>query len=113
MSPNAVEVVPKPVVSPALVLPKASLIFFDKLDPIRFLMAFSSAPDTLARCFFRGLPAVSPFSALIAGLDESGAPATGAFVVGADASDDDCAVSPGGVFVAPTLLPEDRDAAEC
>lgn len=115
MSPNADEIVPNPVVSPVLELSKASLMFFDKLDPILFLMAFSSAPDKLARCFFRGLPADVPFSAPIACLDESASVAAAdAFGVTADAFDDDCAASPeAGVFVESALLSEDKDAAEC
>lgn len=108
--------VPSPVVAAAPELPKASVIFVDKPDPIRFLMAFSSAPDTLARCFFRGLPAVSPFAAFIAGLNRSDAEVAVADAVGGlvDKLDEDCLVSPEAeVSVASALLLPDKEAAEC
>lgn len=77
-------------------------------------MALSSAPDTLARCFFRGLPTNPPFRALFAALDDSGASAAAADASGGVVEGfDDGWVSPDAeVSVAfPLLL--DKDAAEC
>ena len=91
-------------------------MFVDKPDPIRFLMAFSSAPDTLARCFFRGLPAVSPFAAFIAGLNRSDAEVAVADAVGGlvDKLDEGCLASPEAeVFAASALVLPDKEAAEC
>lgn len=106
--------VSSPVVA-ALELPRASVMFVDKPDSIRFLMAFSSAPDTLARCFFRGLPAVSPFAAFIAGLNRSDAEVAVADAVGlVDKLDEDCLASPEAeVFAASALVLPDKEAAEC
>lgn len=48
---------------------------------MRRRMALSSACDTLARCFFRGLPTAPPFSASPIDFNEPPGPAGGAAVV--------------------------------
>lgn len=114
-SPKAVEVAPVPGICPALELPKASLMFFDTPVSILLLIESSSAPDTLARCFFSGLPINEPFSAPLIALDDSSLlvrleDASGGVV---DRLDDGWVSPEAGVFVVSPLLLEDKDAAEC
>lgn len=75
-SPNIDEFAPVPGMFPALEVPRASLMFLEMLDakpvPMRSRMASSSAPDTLARCFFNGLPKnPPPFKAPLIDRDDS------------------------------------------
>lgn len=114
-SPKAVEVAPVPGMFPAPELPKASLMFFDTPVSILLLIESSSAPDTLARCFFSGLPINAPFRAPLIALDDSSPlvrleDASGGVV---DRLDDGWVSPEAGVFVVSPLLLEDKDAAEC
>ena len=119
-SPKAVELAPVPGMFPALELPRASLMFLEVLDPkpvpILSRIASSSAPDTLARCFFNGLPRnPPPFRAPLIALDDSRPLVREDDSGGVVDRFDGCGwVSPeGGVFVASPLLLEDSEAAEC
>lgn len=100
---------------PALELPKASVMFFDTPVSILLLIASSSAPDTLARCFFNGLPTNAPFRAPLIAFDDSSPlilaeDASGGVV---DRLDDGRVLPEAGAFAASLLLLEDKDAAEC